>query len=215
LKERSHSPGDPWDTLVHSALRAPRSALERPVPESRRSPVTQLPAYSVTPSLRHFVTPSLRHLPSRSPNPAVPQSPSYPVPRLCLSCSLRTPHSALERADSPIPASRRSPVTQLPSHVALPLSFTPHSALRIPHWKVPIPQSRFPNPESRLPAVNVSHFSEMRLTSIGTCPKASNSMQEASKTDTVPSKKMKNGPSFVLPILTFRGSNPLGASVVS
>jgi len=37
-------------------------------------------------------------------------------------------------------------------------------------------------------------------------------MQEASKTSAVPSKKVKNGPSFVLPSLTFQGSNPLGAS---
>jgi hypothetical protein len=104
-----------------------------------------------------------------------------------------------------VPQSPSPPVAQLPSHLTLASgSRTPiPDSRRSPFGRSPFPPSA---------ETDVSPFSEMRLTSIGTCPKPSNSMQERSKTSAVQSKKVKNGPSFVLPILTSRGSNALGAS---
>ena len=131
---------------------------------------------------------------------------SVPSP---LPLSFRTPHSAML---FPVPRPARRPALI----VAYSALCTPHSALHTrnscsrlslrprvsPGFRHPVFRSRFPAfgsyPQRRMP--------------IRPCHKPSNSSQNRSKGRRFPSKRDQKGAHFVMPILTFWGVTPSGAS---
>ena len=86
----------------------------------------------------------------------------------------------------------------------------------VPHWRVarpcspiPVPWPPFPVPGSPFPAFG--SYPQRRMP-IRPCQKPSNSGQNRSKRRRFPSKSGQKGAHFVMPILTFWGWTPSGAS---
>ena len=88
---------------------------------------------------------------------------------------------------------------------------------RVPSWQFPHPAACPPLAGSSVPFL--LHFSPhwhgscaQRRMAMRPCCKPSNSSQNRSKRRRFPSKKVKKGAHFVMPILTFGGVTPSGAS---
>jgi hypothetical protein len=132
----------------------------------------------------HFVTSSLRYLPSES----------------------RPPNPGSRRlAVRPFPS---RPVTKLPSPPPLPMLLTPHSALRILRWNPPPPTysvCQNGSPRDR----KVINIKESICTGQ---QKDEKWTQFGQKRDKKCEKRIQKQYDFALPILTFGGPNPLGAS---
>jgi len=137
--------------------------------------------------------------------------------------SIRTPHSALRNA---FPRPPSCPPCRSYSSVFCTLHSalrTPHSALRTPHSTLHTRNScsrlslqpqvspcfRFPVPGSPFPAFG--SYPQRRAPK-SACQKPSNSGQNRSKRRRFPSKRDQKGAHFVMPILTFWGVTPSGAS---